>query len=432
MKIPDHLDNLKGQFKSLLVWSQKYTKTDMVYLAKGGFWLTASQGVSILAGFILLVSFANLLPTETYGTYRYILAILGVIVIGTFPGINVVSIKTVAEENEEQYWQLLSKKALFSLLSSLLSFLTSVYYLLNHNEILSLAFLIVGFGLPLVYTSGMYEALLYGRKNFKRAAQLNMLNKIIVTAFLVLTVYFTDNIIILILAYFIPETIIQTIYLTYFFKKRPTGGAPSTNNQLTKFGIHLSMMDVLKTVAGQIDKMLVFHYLGATQLAIYAIATTPPSQIKNLMQNLTTLAFPKMSTATADSLRETLPNKLFRLEMVIIGLIIIYWLAAPVFFPLFFPKYVGAILLSQVYALSLIFFPRTFLSTAMTAQLKQKELYFIRIIAPTLRIIIFLLVLPIWGMWGAVIGSIVGNALTSLIYTYFFAKAFPKTTPPLS
>ena len=82
------------------------------------------------------------------------------------------------------------------------------------------------------------------------------------------------------------------------------------------------------------------------------------------MQNLTTLAFPKMSTATADSLRETLPNKLFRLEMVIIGLIIIYWLAAPVFFPLFFPEYVGAILLSQVYALSLIFFPRTFLSTA--------------------------------------------------------------------
>ncbi len=388
-----------------------------------------SQAISSICGLLLVIAFANLIPPETYGTYRYLLSIMGILTIGTFVGINTAAIKAVAEGGEAIFWKLLKKKSGWSLVAALLSFLVAGYYYFNDNPMLAWSFTIAAFSLPLAYISGMYEALLYGRKDFKRATILGSLVRMTTALAILVSLFFTDNLFVIILIYFIPEIILQSSFLFYFYITRPNADIEENtdrNSQLTKFGFHLSLMEVLKTVAGQIDKLLVFHYLGAGPLALYAIATTPPSQIKTLMQNLTTLALPKMSISSAKDIRKTLPVKLLRLEGIILLLILAYWLVAPVLFPLLFPQYSNAVLISQVYALSLLFFPRTFLSTAMTAHLKQKELYTIRIITPVVRIGIFLLLLPLWGLWGAVVGNIISNALTALVYKYYFNKAFSE------
>lgn len=411
----------------LLKKSERHTKTDMIYLTKGGFWLLINQAISTFAGLILLIAFANLIPAETYGTYRYILSILGILAIGTFSGINTVAIKASAQKKEKLFWELVYKKSYLSLVSSLFGAIVALYYYTNNNSILAISFIIAAIGLPLAHTFGMYESLLQGRKNFKGLAVFNSLNKILVTASIIITIFLTDNLFILLLIYFIPEIILQGLFLLYLYQTKPQSTDESDqDNRLFKFGWHLSLMDVLKTVASQIDKMLVFHYLGAGQLALYAIALTPVSQIKTVMQNLTTLALPKMNTAKAKDTASSLPEKIRQLEIIIIGLIIVYWLTAPILFKTFFPQYIEAIFISQVYALSLLFFPRTFLSTAMTAHLKQKELYLIRFWAPIIRILIFLIALPLWGIWGAIWGSIVGNVTTTLIYQHYFKKAFAQ------
>ena len=422
------IEKLRHLIYSLLKRSERHTKTDMIYLTKGGFWLLLNQTISTLSGLILLIAFANLIPAETYGTYRYVLSILGILAIGTFSGLNTVAIKASAEKKEKLFLKLVYKKSYLSLVSSLFGVMVAIYYHLNGNSILTISFIIAAIGLPLAYTFGMYESLLLGRKNFKGVAIFSSLNKVLVTISLVVTIFLTDNLLILLLIYFIPEIILQGSFLLYLYKTKPQSSTDQLDqdNRLFKFGWHLSLMDVLKIIASQIDKMLVFHYLGAGQLALYAIAITPSSQIKTVMQNLTTLALPKMNTAKAKDTASSLPGKIKRLEIFIIGLIIIYWLAAPLLFQTFFPKYIEAIFISQIYALSLLFFPRTFLSTAMTAHLKQKELYLIRFWAPIIRISIFLVALPLWGMWGAILGSIAGNFATTLIYQYYFKKAFAQ------
>ncbi|MDQ5889771.1 MAG: hypothetical protein QG609_264 [Patescibacteria group bacterium] len=419
------MEKLKIRAYNTLRWSEKYTKTDMLYLAKGGFWLSLNQAISTIASLILLISFANFISAETYGNYRYILSVIGILVIGTFPGINTIAIKAVAEAKESIFWHLVYKKSYLTLISSLLCFIASTYYYLNDNQTLALSFIIAGIGIPFSYTFGMYESLILGRKDFKTMYKINSLSKIITTISTISTIYLTDNILALVTAYFVPQIIIQGIFLIYFYlNKVPQTIDGEYGKKLTNFGYHLSFMEILKTIAGQIDKLLIFHYLGAGQLALYAIATAPPGQIKTILQNLTTLATPKMSTSKADDIKNTLLNKLFRLEIIMVFCVVAYWVITPFIFPIFFPKYTEAILISQVYALSLLFFPRTFLSTAMTAHLKQKELYFIRIFAPSARIIIFFIALPLWGIWGAVIGSIASNLATTLIYQYYFKKAF--------
>src|SRR3989344_4033868 len=74
---------------TLLRSSEKYFKTDMVYLAKGGFWLVVGQLIVSGVSFGLSVAFANLLEPDVYGTYRYILTIFNFLAIPTLTGINV-------------------------------------------------------------------------------------------------------------------------------------------------------------------------------------------------------------------------------------------------------------------------------------------------------------------------------------------------------
>ena len=46
------IDKIKNKTYKLLRKSEKYTKTDMVYLTKGGFWLTLGQIISSTSAFL--------------------------------------------------------------------------------------------------------------------------------------------------------------------------------------------------------------------------------------------------------------------------------------------------------------------------------------------------------------------------------------------
>ena len=67
----------KERLISLLRQSEPYMKTDMVYLASGGFWLTIAMAVSMLGGFGLALAFGNLVPKEVFGNYKFVFSLAG-------------------------------------------------------------------------------------------------------------------------------------------------------------------------------------------------------------------------------------------------------------------------------------------------------------------------------------------------------------------
>ena len=66
---------LRGAYARLLDWSQKYAKTDMRYVAHGGFWMSLNLVASSVLSLLLAIVFANLLPKEDYGYYKYVLSV---------------------------------------------------------------------------------------------------------------------------------------------------------------------------------------------------------------------------------------------------------------------------------------------------------------------------------------------------------------------
>ena len=88
---------VKNYLHHLLRRSERVTGTDNVYVAKQGFWATFPFIVSTILSGGLVIAFANLLPKEIYGTYRYILSAGGIISFLTLSGMNTALTQAIAQ-----------------------------------------------------------------------------------------------------------------------------------------------------------------------------------------------------------------------------------------------------------------------------------------------------------------------------------------------
>ncbi len=400
----------------------------MVYLTRGGFWLTTGQIASSALGAVLLIAFANLLPISTYGMYRYVLSVIAILAIFALPGINVAFISETAQGNRGNFWFLFKTKVLWSLIGAGTLLVAAGYYLWQGNANLFGAFLVSGLAFSLFHASGLYDSILHGQKEFGRSVAYNTVIRFIAMAMMLTALFLTNNIIIILLIYFIPE-IILNLAVTQKILKRWTGSSkPVVDRNIARYGFHLSIMDALKAVAGQIDKIIVFQFIGATELALYSFAMAAPNQVKNLLQNAKVLALPKLGSSPDSSIRNFLPRKILRFEIVAAITVGLYILAAPFIYKLFLPQYTEAILLSQIYALIILFLPRGLYSTALVAKAKKRELYHLRTISPVIKITILLPAVFWWGLWGAVVARVIGELATYFIYVLTFRRAFKVST----
>ena len=181
-------------------------------------------------------------------------------------------------------------------------------------------------------------------------------------------------------------------------------------------------MNILGIIVGQIDKILVWHLLGPTMLAIYSFATIPIVQIQSFFKILPILAFPKIAKENNKDSLKSLPKKLIKLSLIISIIVVLYILLAPIFFKIFFPEYIDSVIYSQIFSLTLIFFPARLLGSTLKIKKQKKSLYKIKMISPIIRFIIYIIALPLYGLIGLVISMILSLSIETLMNYYYFNK----------
>lgn len=415
------LNKIQNIIYSLLRKSEKYTHTDMVYMAKGGFWLTFGQAITMLSSFLLAIAFANLLPKETYGQYKYVMAVLGILLLSNMSGINTAFTRAVARGFEASMFKDLRTKLKWSILGALVSLILALYYYINDNTILSIAFLVTA---PFVIISenfAIYSSYLHGKKMFDRLTKYSAFIKVINLFVIVLVAYLSNNLYLLLLALFIPNTIIHLIFL--FRVKAKNVLNKKEDGDTTNYGKKLSLINIISTIANQLDKILIFHYLGAIELAVYSFAMSPPEQIKSLMKNVQSLAFPKFAEKSKEEIQQTIFKKSLKLSIVMAFIIIIYVFLAPIFFKIFFPAYQEAVVYSQVLSLSLVALPIWVFQSAFRAQKMTKQILHLELINSISQIILTFLLVSNFGLWGAVIARTAYRAINLTMSVILFKKA---------
>lgn len=389
----------KQKIVNLLRWSKKYTQTDMIYLAKGGFWLSLGQVISFISAFLLAIAFANLLPKETYGNYKYVLSITSVLGVFALPGINTAILRAVAQGNEGSFVPALKTRLRWATISGLASLALAGYYFLNKNTTISICFLIAAAFLPLMYSFTSYHALWRGRKRFDIQTKYSIIVKVLTTASLILSLFLFKNIFLIILVYFASHTILNFIFLRITIKKlHPSPQDP----EAISYGKHLSIIAAAERISSKLNSILLWNFLGTVPLAIFSFASAPPQYLKSLISGTSLLALPKLSQKSKQEIKASLLNKVFKFSIVIIPVVIIYILLAPYLYKIFLPQYLESVIYSQIFILNLLFFPKILLDSALIAQAQKKKLYFLKTSSLILNIILLITLLPLYGIWGVI------------------------------
>ncbi len=400
--------DFKTKLYKLLRKSEKYTKTDMVYLAKGGFWLSLGQFVSTAAAFLLAVAFANLLPKETYGTYKYILSLMGILSIFSLPGVNTAITQAIARGYEGSFYQAFKVKLKWGALGSAAALIMAIYYWLRANSDLSIPLFLTAIFMPLMQASQIYPSLLIGRKLFNWQTKFSIIARLSSLGIMILALFLTDNLIWVIAAYLLSNTLINTgLYILTKIKFKPN---KNVDPQIISYGKHLSVINIIGVVASYLDKLLVFHYLGPVELAIYSFAASPINQIKSAFKNIPTLVMPKLAQRSFKEIDAVLFRRLLKLFLLGGFITLFYILIAPYFYKIFFPKYLDSVLFSQLLAITIALrLPISFLGAAGQSKLNlvPKSWLYWSAVPQIILIVSLLLLVQTYGIIGVIISKII-------------------------
>ncbi len=401
------LAKLKTKLYNFLRWSEKYTKTDMVYLASGGFWLTLGYGINIIKGLTISVLMANLFPKESYGYYKFILSIFSLVGIFSLSGMSTAIIQSTARDLDGIFDKAIKVVRRWSWLGSLSLLAAALYYFTKNNLNFTWTFISLAFLFPWYSTSGYYGAILAGKKKFDIQTKYYITYSAITFISIVSAIIITHNvfwtIFILVLSDVIVGNILTTISAKNFLQNK------NIDPESIKYGFHLSLIGIINTIAQNIDKIIIPILLNYQELAIYSIALVIPEQIKGLLKILGSLALPKFSNRPIEQIKKTITKKTIITAILISILTVTYILVTPFIYKIFFPQYSESVMLSQIFALSLITAANQLPYSALQATKSQKKLYLYNTITSILNIILLLIFIINFKLMGIVIARVISK-----------------------
>jgi O-antigen/teichoic acid export membrane protein len=404
-----------------LHWSEKYIKTDMVYLFYSGFWSNLNGILLTLFSLGLYIAYAHFLTKDAYGTYQYLLSFFSIATAFTLTGMNTAVTRAVAQGYEGTLRASVRIQLRWGSIPFLGAMAGAAYYFFGGNIVLALGLVFIAIGTPLLYAYNTYGTLFGGRKDFKRLSFYNTSSNLFYYSILATAAVWSHAPLIVLATNMAAQSILAfALYRITLRREHPNN---KVDHEALSYGMHLSYMNVFGSVAGQLGNIFIFHFLGAPALALYSFASAMPERIASIcFKFLGGALLPKFSERSMGEIKQGLLHKMILATgfgaLIALGYIII---AAPLFH-LFFSSYDEAIPYSYAISLGFIFgTASSFPTVALTALKRTKALYVQAAILPVAQIAFPLIGIYVGGLWGYLIANLLitlfGLGLsTTLVY----------------
>ncbi len=410
----------KDKLVRFLRATEKYTKTDMVYLASGGFWSVVGQVSASVIALALAVVIARYVPKDAYGSYKYVLAVVSILGTFSLSGIGTAVFQSIARG----YRSALDDGFRANLRWSLFVFLGALgggaYYLFHGNYVFGVGILLGGCITPLLSGFNLYSAAYTGEKDFRSAAWYGgFVTNIVPALALGAVAYFAPKPLFLIAAYFVGNAVAAAFAYYRARQKFPDQEKRHDPGMLT-YGKHLSVMGILNGISGNIDQVLLFHFVGPVQLAIYNFATAIPDQTKGPIKMLSTMIQARFVSRPVEEIEAGMGNKMLLLLVSAALFVIVYTLTAPFIFKLLFPNYVDSVFFSQIYAFSLLGLFATPAGSLFVAKKMVREQYVATILFSIAQIFALSVGVIFWGLLGLVISRVMMRMFSGALTLYLY------------
>src|SRR3989344_2213406 len=402
----------------------RFFGTDMMYVAKSGFWMNANFIVTSVFGLATSILFAHLLSKETYGTYQFILAIASTIAVFVPNNMSSAVLRSVARGNEGDLKEATRFQIKWGAVGTIIACGVSIWYLIHSNLGLSISLIVIAVFMPSTYALNTWSAYIQGKKDYKRYFIWNTLGTFISYGGVIAILFISKDYLWLAFANIVFAFITNLILYFITIKKMRPGN--KTDPETISYGSHLSIMGIPQGIASQLDALLIFHYIGAPALAVYSFATLFPERLTGGLKFISMIAFPKFSEKSEEDVKGFFHKKIWWL-LLFLGIVAgVYALIAPYLFQLLFPSYMSAVPFTRVYSLSFFAIAAGVVHAALMSPKKNRELYISTLVTPFLKTILMIAFMFFWGVWGIIWAQITTTVFQIIFPIYLFKRSRPE------
>ena len=402
---------------------QKKFNFDAHYFLKGGFWLSLTQVIVVLAGILTTSLFAHYLSETDYGIYRYLIGLAVLFSSLSLTGLGQSILQTAAKKYYGFYQETIQLNFLYSLSITVISLGGAVYYFINENLTLSLGCVLIAIFQPIINGFQNTQVFLQGSRRFREATIAQGIKVLIVSLASIAALFLSESILILFLVYLGVNSLVNVLFHLIYRPQHTPQTPTEVSVQYVAYAKSTSIRNIISSVSNRLDTVLIFTQLGAAELAIYTIATIIPEQIKGSFKNLASLLLPKYAKhENIDLLKRSVPKRSVQLFLLLLAVTILYIIAAPYMYELLFPKYQSAVFLSQISALAFPTFVLYIPYSILQSQLAESELHRITLFSSLFQIITIFGFIFFFGLLGAIIGKLIYRIFFLVIVYSFFKK----------
>ncbi|AXI24948.1 polysaccharide biosynthesis protein [Methanofervidicoccus sp. A16] len=392
---------------------------DLPYFIKGGFWLGVSRIFLIIKGFLLSVMLANMLSKESFGEYNFVMTILILAGIFALPGMGVAVVQAVTKGYEGTYFKALREVFKYSWIGSLFLLVVSVYEYYIGNFDLSIIFVIISSLFPFYSISGYYSYFFNGKKRFDILAKITSLFAVLSTLFVIIFLLITRSVFWIVLITVLSQILICGYFSIFYVKNFIERNKVDLSS--IKFGKNISKSMVLSGISANFDSLIIAHFLNFSDLAIFRVIMTLPSQFELLVNTFSPLILPKMASSNLSKRDVLIHFKKFLL--MIIGLICVYIVVAPIVYYIFYPKYFEYTWLSLLYSLTFINFLYLLPYNYLIKEKKRELINKFNTFSALLLIMLSFIGVFYYGLFGAVMARVIYSIVVILFITLLFLRA---------
>lgn len=364
------------------------------------FWSNLNQIVTTGCGLVGSVIFARFAKKELYGQYLFVLAIFGLFSIISIPGVRAVIFKAIAQGHDDVY----SKATAFSFLWSLLGIPTlvaaGIFIYLFKTKILGASLIGCAVFFPFMTSLQTWMVFLKGRSNFSQLTVYTSIQLLTNLLAVTMAIIFTRNLILILLAYFLTNA---GFNIFYHFK---VANSPR-NNELAsgwkRQSYALTIMELSTIIFGRVDTILIGTLLPIDQVAIYGLVMKSVDVLFEIIRSTMEGIAPNLFQSKKITIRYF--YKFFLLSFLI-PLVLYPIIKYPILF-LYSREYSEVINLSKVYLAAIPFYFLNLVATYFMIKYElNKEINISRIVSLIAVVLLYIILIPLYGIWGGVISSI--------------------------
>jgi len=362
------------------------------------FWSNLNQMVITIMALLISIVFANFAAKELYGQYIFVLSWFGLFLIVSIPGAQTVVLRTSAQGHDGIY----RKATVFRFLCSLggipLLMITGIIFYLFKSEIVGVSLISFSLFFPFMTSLQNWTLFLKGRSQFKRLAIYNLIKLSMNLIAVVLSIIFAGKLIIILGAYFMVNSSFNIYYYLKLLKLRRND---KLDANWKKQSYALTVMTLSTVVFGKVDIALIGTLLTWDQIAVYNIVMKFVNIFFSIIKSTVEAILPNLYQSKKITIRYF--YKFFAVLFLIP--IILYPIAKyPILF--MYRQYPEVIGYAQVYLAVIPFYFLNMIATHLMVKYKlNKEINISRIVSIVTVIVLYAVLIPLYGVWGGVISS---------------------------